>query len=97
MGLEWRRHGNSLYGPYYIRRQGGRQYVGKGPLASQYAAEEQSRRAEEEARQSELKQLEALDTQVNELFGLTNAIMKGSLMADGFHQHHRGEWRKWRI
>ena len=97
MGLEWRRHGDRLYGPYYICRQGGREYIGKGPLASQYAAEEARRRAEQEAQQAEWKQLEALDAQVNELSELTNTIMKANLMADGFHQHHRGEWRKWKI
>lgn len=97
MGLEWRRHGDRMYGPYYICRQGRRQYMGKGLLASQYAAEEQRCRAEEEARRSELKQLEALDAQITELTEVTDIFMKASLLVAGFHQHHRGEWRKRRV
>jgi hypothetical protein len=44
----------------------------------------------------EWKQLEELDTEVTEFSKLVDFLSRGILLTEGFHQHHRGEWRKQR-
>jgi hypothetical protein len=31
---------------------------------------------------------------LNGLKDLTDLLLQGALMAEGYHQHHRGEWRR---
>jgi hypothetical protein len=90
-------------GRYYTKshRVGGRvvrEYVGTGPLAELAArldAEERRRREEERASQrEERKRLDALAAPVVELCEVAEVIARAALIASGYHQHHRGEWRK---
>jgi hypothetical protein len=97
MGWEYRAGG----GPYYIRRtkQNGvesREYFGHGPEAERAAAEDAREKAERERERMEWKQLEELDTEVTEFSKLVDFLSRGILLTEGFHQHHRGEWRKQR-
>ena len=95
MGWEYRAGG----GPYYIRRQGvngQREYCGKGPAAERAAAEDAVRRAERDACRAERRQVEAMDAEVEVLHRTVDLLSKGVLIGAGFHQHNRGEWRKWR-
>lgn len=90
-------------GRYYTRsrREGGRivrEYVGTGPLAELAAGQDREarRRRQEEARtwHEEWERLEGLDTEARELCELAELLTRAALVAAGYRQHHRGEWRK---
>jgi hypothetical protein len=75
-----------------------REYVGSGPVA-QLAAQldaikRQERQAERAARIAIQEEMQALEAPLTELNDLTNLIARAALLATGYHQHHRGEWRK---
>ena len=92
-------------GRYYTRshREGGRivrEYVGVGPVAeliAQADALERERR-EEEARawREEREDLDALDARTRELDEFAELLTRAALLAAGYRQHERGEWRKLR-
>ncbi len=99
MGWEKRERG----GLYYTRSKKingrvTREYVGGGPLgklAAEVDALERSRREEEaEARRAEQELLEGLEASVRKLCEITEALAHTALLAAGYHQHNRGEWRK---
>ena len=99
MGWEKRERG----GRYYTRSRkvNGRvvrEYVGAGALAESAAAmdaeERAQRKARAAARQQEQTRLDAIDAMVTELCDLTDALTHGVLLLAGYHQHHRGEWRR---
>lgn len=90
-------------GLYYTRsrREDGRivrEYVGGGELgelAAQMDAEKrQSRREERAARKQERERLEAVMEPVEELCEAAEVIARAALLASGYRQHNRGEWRK---
>lgn len=90
---------------YYTRSRklGGRvirQYVGAGVLGALAAEQDAARRAQaqQEARRWRAirSQLDAADRTADEFFGDAEARVRSALLAAGFHQHHRGEWRKHR-
>jgi hypothetical protein len=90
-------------GSYYTRsrRVDGRvirEYVGKGPLAELVARADAMRRLrrEEQARawKAERESLEDLDRSVEELDEAAAVLARAALLAAGFRQHHRSEWRK---
>ena len=95
---EWRERG----GLYYTRsrKEGGRvvrEYVGGGilgKLASQMDAEARQRReAETAALREDKKRTAELEKPVDELCEATDLLVKATLLASGYHQHNRGEWR----
>jgi hypothetical protein len=90
-------------GRYYTRSRKAngrvvREYVGSGEaaeLAAQMDATNRAKReTEREARRAEKAELDALDARVTELDELADQLAHAALMAAGFHQHKRGEWRK---
>jgi hypothetical protein len=90
-------------GLYYTRsrKEGGkvvREYVGGGilgELAARMDAEERRRREEEKAsRREERERLDALAAPIEELCEAAEVIARAALIASGYHQHNRGEWRK---
>jgi hypothetical protein len=90
-------------GLYYTRsrRVNGqvvREYVGSGllgQLAARLDAEERRLREEEQARRREERErLDALVASVEELCEASDLLVKAVLLASGYHQHKRGEWRK---
>jgi hypothetical protein len=90
-------------GPYYTRsrKEGGRvvrEYVGGGvlgTLAARMDAERRRRREEEAAtRREERERLDVLVAPVEELCEAAEIIARAALVASGYHQHNRGEWRK---
>jgi hypothetical protein len=94
------RRGN---GRYYTRSrwQGGkvvRQYVGTGPDAERAAAEDEARRAQERARRdadnAEIERLDAADAALAGLERAAGLAARAMLVAAGYHQHKRGEWRR---
>ncbi len=75
-----------------------REYIGggkAGELVAQFDEMDRDRREEERmAERGEREEMAALDAPVIELVELTELVARAVLLAAGFHQHHRGEWRK---
>ncbi len=75
-----------------------REYIGGGllgELAAQMDADTRQRREEESAALREDKQRTAeLEEPIDELCESTDLLVKAALLAAGYHQHNRGEWRK---
>jgi hypothetical protein len=98
MGWEKRRRG----GFYYTRSRkvNGRvlrEYVGGGVLGELAALQdEQVRRQREEQAadwREEQENLEALDAPVDELSEAADLLVRAALLAAGYRQHNREEWR----
>jgi hypothetical protein len=90
-------------GLYYTRsrREDGRvvrEYVGggySGERAAQIDAEKRQRYQQERAaRKEERERLDELMAPVEELCEAAEAIVRAVLLASGYRQHNRGEWRK---
>jgi hypothetical protein len=77
-----------------------RQYLGTGPVAEwaaqMDAAQRERREAERAALRAERAKLEALDAPLDELNDLAELVARAALVAAGFRQHKRGEWRRQR-
>jgi hypothetical protein len=78
-----------------------REYIGTGRVAELVAQmdaiERQQRQAERAAQRAEWTELEALDPPLNELNDLADLLARTALIAAGYRQHKRGEWRKRRV
>jgi hypothetical protein len=78
-----------------------REYVGAGrvaELAAELDALERKRReAERAAFRSVRAEVDALDGPLNELHNLADLVARAALVAAGYRQHNRGEWRKQRV
>jgi hypothetical protein len=101
MGWEERERG----GRYYTRSRKVdgrviREYVGSGPVAeiAAHADALERERREEEARawREEREDLDALDARTRELDELAELLVRAALLAAGYRQHERGEWRRLR-
>jgi hypothetical protein len=75
-----------------------REYVGTGQLAALVAQmdalERRKREVERDALRAERAEVEALDAPLEELDDLAELLARAALVAAGFHQHKRGEWRR---
>jgi hypothetical protein len=75
-----------------------RQYVGFGSKGEQAAAEDLKRRVEREAqakaRKDRITAIDQAQTPAREFWDLTELIAQAALVAAGYHQHAKGEWRK---
>jgi hypothetical protein len=83
------------------RREDGRivrEYVGSGEVAAliaQFDAIERDRRAGERiAVRLERERIDALDAPLLALDNLADLMTRAALLAAGYRQHHRGEWRR---
>ena len=75
-----------------------REYVGggvPGEIAARMDALKRRERDEEAATwKEEREQMEALEAPVEELCEAAEMLTKATLLASGYRQHNRGEWRK---
>jgi hypothetical protein len=75
-----------------------REYVGIGEvaeLAAQIdAINREKRETERDALRAERAALETLDAPMNELNDLADLLARAVLLAAGYQQHKRGEWRR---
>ena len=86
---------------YRVRKVNGRvvrEYVGGGRIGA-LAAEldelnRQQREAEREARRRQREELAALESSLDRLAELAELAARAALLAAGYHQHKRGDWRK---
>ena len=99
MAWEKRKRG----GAYYTRSRKVdgrvvREYVGGGALGEQAALrdakERQQREEEAAARREERERLEELAGLVDEFCEAVETVARATLLAAGFRQHNRGEWRR---
>jgi hypothetical protein len=90
-------------GRYYTRsrkidRHVVREYFGTGELgevaAQVDAMNRADREAERQARRAQKAELDALDAGVKEVDELADLLARAALLAGGFRQHKRGEWRR---
>jgi hypothetical protein len=90
-------------GRYYHRkyRRNGKtfkEYFGTGPLAEQAAAEDVQRiannRAQRKARKVDEESWQEAQDPLDQLSQLTSILLQGTLIAAGYYQHDRGEWRR---
>jgi hypothetical protein len=90
---------------YRVRRENGRvvrEYVGRGRIAEMLAELDVAERekAQGKARldaenlRTEKAKLDALDAGIEALIETTDVLAHAALVAAGYHQHKRGEWRK---
>src|SRR5262245_17598348 len=75
-----------------------REYVGTGgvaELAAQMdALEREQRQLDALALRNEQAELAAIDAEMKTLTEVTDLVARAALVASGFHQHKRGEWRR---
>ncbi len=75
-----------------------REYVGTGRVAALAARmdtlDREKREADRTALKAERARLDALDAALNDLNDLAEVLAHAALLAAGYHQHKRGEWRK---
>ena len=99
--MAWERRAGG--GLYYVRKRrvNGRvvsEYVGTGLLgalsADMDAEERAERKAEREALLAEQERWDDVDAAVAQVCEATDLIARTALVLAGYHQHHRGEWRK---
>jgi hypothetical protein len=86
---------------YRVRKVDGRvvrEYVGArriAELVSQMEGiERQKRDAKREAWRQERSELDSLEAQVESLDDLADLLARAAMLAAGYRQHHRGEWRR---
>jgi len=89
-------------GLYYTRsrKENGRvirEYVGGGPLGQLAALEDEHERRQREEQaaywKEEQEDLDALEAPVEELTEASDLLIRAALLASGYRQHNRGEWR----
>jgi hypothetical protein len=98
--MSWElRGGRSYY--YSAERVGGRvvkRYVGSGELAALAAqldtVSRHQHESEGEADRTARADLEALEAALTPLNELAELMTRAAMVAAGFRQHHRGEWRR---
>ena len=86
---------------YRVRKVNGRvvrEYVGTGAvaelIAQMDALERERRQLEALEQRQENDELKALDAELKIVNERANLAARAALLAAGFHQHKRGEWRR---
>jgi hypothetical protein len=78
-----------------------REYYGVGEVAALAAKidamNRANRAAEREARRAQKAELDSLDASVRELDEIADLLAQAALLAAGYRQHKRGEWRRKRM
>ena len=78
-----------------------REYVGGGLLGLLSQEQDARRREEREAERSALREAQAeadsLDASIDTLTELVELVAQAAMLAAGFRQHKRGDWRKKRV
>ncbi len=101
--MSWQSRGNKMYFYKSLRLNGRVRcwYFGSGPAAELAATEDQIHRLErQEARerlQAAQARQQAVDAALDRLCEVTALLARAALLAAGYHQHARGEWRKRRV
>jgi len=74
-----------------------REYIGGGPLGHLAALQDEHERRQREVQAAywrvEQQDLDALEAPVDELSEASDLLVRAALLASGYRQHNRGEWR----
>src|SRR5215468_9119112 len=96
--MSWEQRGSQRY-YYRVRYHQGqltKTYYGTGPIAQRAAQEDAHQRALRKQECLAKQDLLALETQLQTLTTIVRTFVAASLLGQGFHQHQRGDWRRWR-
>src|SRR2546422_582383 len=97
--MSWETHGSQRYYYRVQRNHQGRltkTYYGTGAAAQRAAqADEHKRIARKQARLDK-QRFQHLETQLTALTHVVHTLVSATLVGHGFHQHQRGDWRRWR-
>jgi len=98
--MAWEKHINTMY-YYRARRKNGRiikEYIGRGEAAERAAAVDAAARARRAAnsarRRAERLPLLAMIDATRTFEDYCRTMTEATLLASGFHRHHRGQWRR---
>jgi hypothetical protein len=97
--VAWEERGGRRYYYRSVRRGGCvvKEYLGTGPVAEATAQldEEDRRRREEaaEAWKEEMRRMEEVEVPIEALCDAAETLARAALVAAGYRQHNRGEWR----
>jgi predicted NAD-dependent protein-ADP-ribosyltransferase YbiA (DUF1768 family) len=94
--MAYERRGSKSY-YYRAKKQNGyviKEYLGRGERAERAALEDAQKKVKRERDRADRREWEAMDEHIAQLHQLTKLLSHSHLVAAGFYQHHRGEWRK---
>jgi hypothetical protein len=101
MAIVYRNGRPYLYRSFRRRGRVTSEYLGSGKAAGIMAALEACDRDKRDfarwQEQEDRRELDKLDRSVGEVVERTLALARDVLTAAGYHQHHRGEWRRRRV
>ena len=98
--MAWQQRGRGLYYTRSRRVDGKvkRTYVGSGPVAQLAAALDAGHRAQRlattAAKQTLIARLKTVDELTSEFDECVAILTEATLLAAGYHQHDRGQWRR---
>jgi hypothetical protein len=96
--MSWEQRGSQRY-YYRVHYHQGRltkTYYGTGPAAQRAAAEDDHKRRLRQQEHLAKQYLQDLETQLTALTHVVHTLVSATLVGHGFHQHQRGDWRRWR-
>jgi len=97
--VAWEERGGRRYYYRSVHRNGRvvKEYIGTGPLAEATAqldeAERRKREGEARAWKEERRRMEELEAPIEELCEVGEMFARAALIAAGYRQHNRGQWR----
>jgi len=100
MAWETRGIGGRMYFYRKIKTDGRvvSEYIGSGPLATFAASRAEDDRRERAViaatERAERDRMRADEAELDGFCTLADALTRAALLTAGYHQHHRGEWRK---
>src|SRR5262249_16769653 len=96
--MSWEQRGSQRY-YYRVRSHQGqltKTYYGTGPAAQRAAQEDDHKRTLRKQERIAKQCLHNLETQLVALTNVVRTLVSATLVGQGFHQHQRGDWRRWR-
>jgi hypothetical protein len=96
--MSWEQRGSQRY-YYRVRYHQGQLtkiYYGTGAVAQRAAAEDDHTRALRKQERLAQQHIQSLETQLTALTNVVRTLVSATLVGHGYHQHQRGDWRRWR-
>ena len=96
--MSWEQRGSQRY-YYRVRSHQGqltKTYYGTGAVAQRAAQEDEHKRILRQQERIAQQYIQSLETQLTALTNVVRTLVSATLVGQGFHQHRRGDWRRWR-
>src|SRR5215813_9480383 len=96
--MSWEQRGSQRYYYRVCYHQGQltKTYYGTGAVAQRAAEEDNHKRTLRQQERSVQQYIQSLETQLTALTHVVHTLVSATLVGHGFHQHQRGDWRRWR-